>query len=101
MTWEPDPIFRKALIKDLKDLRNDAKILDAEIDDDFDGIEVRLRVHNDEPQLLDGDACYDTDHRGYWGAGNVSPYDSDDDLERTAEQLIEEVLIAQVETGDP
>ena len=63
--------------------------------DDGDGpyIDVRLQVLPDgEWTLHHGDASYDQDHRGYWGAGTVSPDDDDVALIETARDLVDQVL---------
>ena len=42
------------------------------IESDVDAIDVRLQVHDDGAwSIHSGDASYDTDHRGYWGAASV------------------------------
>lgn len=72
------------LVQELKYAREDA----AEYETDID---VRLRVHGGSWELKTGDAQYDTDHRGYWGASSVSARDTDRDLMNTAEDLIDQV----------
>lgn len=58
-----------------------------------DCIDVRLQlISPDEYSVKCGDASYDTDHRGYWGASSVSADDTDSDLEATAEDLLEQAL---------
>jgi hypothetical protein len=53
--------------------------------------DVRLQVWPDgQWNLHSGDAQYDQDHRGYWGASGVSTSDSADDLRRAAKDLIEQ-----------
>jgi hypothetical protein len=58
---------------------------------DVDETDVRLQVHGGSWSLHSGDAQYDTDHRGYWGAGSVSKDDSQASLRTTAKELIAEV----------
>jgi len=59
---------------------------------DFNGseeIDVRLQVLDDGGWAVhSGQACYDTDHHGAWGA---SIMDGESDLTEIAEDLIEQV----------
>jgi hypothetical protein len=43
-------------------------------------------------QIHEGDASYDNDHAGYWGAASVDARDSDADLEAKAKELIGQAL---------
>ena len=52
---------------------------------------MRLQVHDGGWYVHSGDAQYDTDHRGYWGAASVSEDDSDGALQDTARDLIRQV----------
>lgn len=50
-----------------------ADVGDVETDEDGEqGIDVRLQITEGGWDVHSGDAQYDTDHRGYWGAGWVS-----------------------------
>lgn len=54
-------------------------------------IDVRLQVYADGRWALrTGDSSYDQDHRGYWGAGSVSPDMKKSDVRSLAKELIEE-----------
>jgi hypothetical protein len=55
--------------------------------DDGEGVEVRLQVVDGSWELHTGDPCYDTDHRGYWGAGTLTP---DTNCRELAAELIDE-----------
>lgn len=48
----------------------------------------------DSWELKTGLPCYDTDHRGYWGAGVVSADDASRDMAALAKDLLEEALEA-------
>lgn len=70
-----------------------------ELEDDCgnSGIDVRLQFLDDEFQLHTGDAHYDTDHRGFWGAATLD-YDWDEDeLDTLITELVDD-LISQVDT---
>ena len=63
--------------------------------------DVRLQVlDNGDWAVHSGDASYDTDHRGSWGAAGVQSTDTDADLTATAEDLLAQVAdsVAQEET---
>jgi hypothetical protein len=62
---------------------------DGPFDDEDDGyMDVRLQVYpGGSWALRTGDASYDTDHRGYWGAGSLA---WDSDCEELAAALIDE-----------
>lgn len=63
--------------------------------DDGEGayLDVRLQVSDEGSWTLHtGDASYDQDHTGHWGAGTVSPDDDDVILMETARDLVEQVL---------
>lgn len=80
---------------ELQDVRNEAKTFDPADIDDGDGpsIDVRLQVQSDGSwELHTGDASYDTDHRGFWGASSVSPDDDEVALIATARDLVDQVL---------
>lgn len=55
------------------------------------GTDVRLRVFGSSWELLSGSSDYDQDHRGAWGSGFVGSRASDDQLARTADELMREV----------
>lgn len=44
-------------------------------DDDNDTLDFRIQLVGKVASLHTGDACYDTDHQGSWGAGSVGPHD--------------------------
>lgn len=62
----------------------------------FADTDVRLQVH-DGWAVHHGDASFDQDHRGLWGAGSVSARDSLATLRETARGLVSEVLDAWYE----
>ena len=63
-----------------------------EADGDVDETDIRLQVADGYWDVHVGDASYDTDHHGYWGASMVSIHDDEDLLFSIAEDLINEVL---------
>jgi hypothetical protein len=65
-------------------------------DEEIDSIDVRLRVHNEQWELLHGSSDYDQDHRGYWGASCI---DGQCDLEAVAISLVEQVQDDAAESG--
>ena len=54
------------------------------------GMDVRLRVFDGGWWLNAGDAQYDDDHRGYWGAATLLGDETADDLLMLAEDLLEQ-----------
>jgi len=83
----------------LRRIHNEARRIG--VDDSYD---VRLRVLTSAPvdwEVLWGDAQYDTDHRGYWGASYMpNPQESEElDAEVIARELIEEVEGSLAEEG--
>ena len=54
-------------------------------------IDVRLQVTEDEWGLHLGDASFDQDHRGHWGATTVAAEDDDSILDLAAQQLLDQV----------
>lgn len=65
---------------------------------DSNEIEVRLQVTADHWQINSGDASYDQDHRGYWGANQITAYATPTELADIALELIEEVEEAIVQS---
>lgn len=59
--------------------------------DETPGFDVRLQVHDGSWSLHTGDASYDQDHRGYWGAGFLT--EGDGDCRELAQDLIDEALL--------
>ncbi len=59
----------------------------SELHGDERYIDVRLQCVDGAWSLHEGDPQYDTDHRGYWGAGSLSPRTNCRELAR---ELIEE-----------
>jgi len=80
----------------LQSVRDDAQTYNPEDIADEEGnpsIDVRLQVLGDGTYYHhSGDAQYDTDHSGFWGAGRVAPTDDDVALIETARDLVEQVL---------
>lgn len=76
---------------ELDDIRNTMLVQDGR--SKVGCIDVRLQlISPDDYSVKCGDASYDTNHHGYWGASSVSADDSDSDLEATAEDLLEQAL---------
>lgn len=59
-------------------------------DDNTSGIDVRLQVTTDGATVHTGDAAYDTDHRGVWGASSVPGNDRRFNARAVARDLIEQ-----------
>lgn len=58
-----------------------------------DGCDVRLQVHSDGHWAVRfGDAGYDTDHHGFWGASEVPPKGEDFDAEEMARDLYAQAM---------
>ena len=75
----------KSVAAELSYIKDDLKSYSK---DEVEYIEVRLQVHpNGSWQVWAGDPCYDTDHRGYWGASEVW---RDTNVRALAKELIEE-----------
>ena len=87
---------KQDLLQSLRDYRDDLKGYDpADLTDpgcDETSGDVRLQVHDGFWSLRTGDAQYDHDHRGFWGAGSVSPNENLQSLTMTAEDLASQVL---------
>ncbi len=67
----------------------------GEDENDPDATDVRLQVtdwHTIDWALHEGDSSYDQDHRGFWGAGRISPYDTDHCIGETAQDLVDQAL---------
>lgn len=61
-------------------------------------LDVRYQLFADGScNFHSGDASYDTDHRGYWGASSVAADATDTDLYSIAEDMIEQALDAKAE----
>lgn len=69
-------------------------------DDDDGGLEVRLQVcpAGEGWRVWDGDPCYDTDHRGFWGS--IALDGRRFDSRATARELIAEVRAQRYWDGD-
>jgi len=68
---------------------------DREDRDDPDATDVRLQVRTwrgNDWAVRTGDSSYDQDHRGFWGAGRIAPYDTDHCIGETANDLVEQAL---------
>ena len=77
-------------------IRDEAKTFDPEDIADDEGnpsIDVRIQVSEDGGcSFHSGDASYDTDHRGFWGASSVSPADGEWECIQTGRDLVEQAL---------
>lgn len=80
-------VDRDDVIRFLRDVRAEAR-LEPHITDG--SIDVRLQLIGGSYELHYGDASYDTDHRGSWGAGTVDRDATDDDLATIADDMIRE-----------
>ena len=63
--------------------------------EDSEPVDVRVQIDEGQCFVHYGDAGFDTDHSGYWGASSVSRDDSDADLHTLACVMIEEALDTQ------
>ena len=91
------------VVAELKDIRDDMAVTPSEdgIESEDDFMDVRLQVLDDGSWMLHtGDASYDTDHHGSWGAGTMTALDTDEELLTLAQDLISQAddMKAQVET---
>lgn len=77
-------------------IRDEAKTYKSEDLDDGDGlIDVRLQIGPDGSYCFhSGDASYDQDHRGFWGAGTVSSDDGDQECAQIGRDLVEQAIDA-------
>lgn len=68
--------------------------IEKDLDRDTEDVPVRLQVDNENGtwRLWSGDPCYDTDHKGSWGAGTISPEISPADRLELARELWMEAL---------
>lgn len=76
-------------------IRDEAKTHKPEDLDDGNGpsIDVRLQIHPDGSYSFhSGDAGFDTDHKGYWGAGSVSPADGEWECIQIGRDLVAQAL---------
>jgi hypothetical protein len=67
----------------------------GEDENDPDATDVRLQVRTwrgNDWGIRTGDSSYDQDHRGFWGAGRISPYDTDHCIGETANDLVDQAL---------
>ena len=66
---------------------------DGDCEGESDSVDVRIQVASDGSwSIHSGDACYDTDHRGYWGASSIGQYDSAEELRSVAEDIIGQAM---------
>jgi hypothetical protein len=65
------------------------------------GIDVRLQVNRfGRWTVHSGDACYDTDHNGYWGSGLMCLTDTLADALITAAELIDQACDDFAQSGE-
>lgn len=93
---------RQDIIADLESIQDTTEFMDEEdVDGDDDScrwIDVRLQAHGDGSYAVhSGDASYDQDHTGYWGAGSIGP---DTDCASLAYELIEEANDDAAQSGE-
>ena len=87
--------LHQEVYRELQGVWEEAASYNPEDIDDGDGpsIDVRLQVLEDGTWALhSGDAQYDADHHGFWGAWSVSPDDDESTLQNTARELVNQVL---------
>ena len=73
------------------------------VEPDEDGeryLEVRLQLLGDYVKINWGDPSYDTDHRGYWGAGLMHETDSELDTRELANDLVNQALDHRAEASE-
>jgi len=65
------------------------------------GCDVRLQViSNGDWAVHSGDASYDIDHRGYWGASSINKRDSKRNRRAIAADLIEQAADHAAQNGE-
>ena len=75
------------------ELQQETYVWLLDVPTDSEGMDVRLQVHEDGSHYFhSGQACYDTDHRGYWGAATIYHNEDEVSLISTARDLVEQVL---------
>ena len=74
-------------------LELDAVHLDAtEADPALESVDVRLQGYPDGQWVVRwGDASFDLDHRGYWGASELPLKMSQEDIDSVARELVSQV----------
>lgn len=56
-------------------------------------LDIRLRLdRSGSYDILTGDPCYDTDHRGFWGSGSISRGSDEVELIALSRSLVDEAL---------
>ena len=77
-----------------------AEMLDVPVDSGVD-LDVRLQVLDDGTWHLHyGDACYDTDHHGYWGASVITRGMRRKELADVADDLIAQAADHQAQVNE-
>lgn len=71
-------------------LRAEQRILRGDAGIDWP-VDVRLQVTDDGWGIHTGDAQYDVDHSGHWGASSFDRDSTPEDLKGVADDLIEQV----------
>jgi len=78
---------------------------DEAADDGCESFDFRIQYDGDDAfDLHTGDASYDTDHRGFWGAGSIAA--SDDDatvaaaLADAVNQAIDDCAVAAIDDNN-
>lgn len=73
----------------------------VESDNDTPSIDVRLQVWpSGQWTMHSGDACYDADHAGFWGASCVTADDTTESLRETAKQLRDDAMEDAYQAGE-
>ena len=91
------------VVSELKDIRDDLAATPSEdgVESEDDFMDVRLQVLDNGSWLIHtGDASYDTDHHGSWGADEIDATMTDEELQNIAQGLIDQAadMQAQVES---
>ena len=101
---------QESLLVSLQNIRNDhctncacPEAPDFHNDSCSSFVAVRLRVDDDDWEILTGDPSFDTNHKGHWGASTVGFDDDDEVLTMAVDQMIGEAeeSIAMAEADEP
>lgn len=93
--------FKESYFPSVAEVVADLLNIQAEGPIDGDYMDVRLQVYPDWQWVIrTGDASYDLDHHGYWGAGEVSISDTREDLTALANDLIDQAMESLAQMGD-
>jgi hypothetical protein len=88
---------REWIVEDLVDVQAGFQATSSRRDDECEQTEVDFRVFlrpDGSVELCTGDASYDTDHRGYCGAGSVHVHDGEADIAAGVDDAFGQILDA-------